>query len=181
MIKLSGGKYRSRVIATPDDGTIPTKSMVREAIMSALTRDLPGAVVIDLFAGSGALGLEALSRGAKKAILVDNAPGAYQTILANIALLKEANAVAISLDYRSALAKLLDEKAVFDVVFLDPPYAEKEAYATSICFLLDNAMLSSRAAVVIEYEGTVEIPDNRFSAKRTYNYGRTNVMILRRN
>ena len=67
MLKVAGGKYRSRLLEVPPLVTVPTKSMVREALANALREKIPGAVVLDMFAGSGALGIEMLSRGAKYA------------------------------------------------------------------------------------------------------------------
>ena len=72
MLRISGGKYRSRIIETPIEGTVPTKNRVREAMMNALQNDLPNGEVLDLFAGSGALSLEALSRGASFAVMCDS-------------------------------------------------------------------------------------------------------------
>ena len=91
MINVIGGKYRSRVLLTPPSSTtLPTKNMVRGAIFSALG-NLNGAIVLDLFAGSGALGIEALSRGAKEAIFVELDKVAAKVVKDNLDKLKEEN------------------------------------------------------------------------------------------
>ena len=121
MLKIAGGSYRSRIIETPSSLTVPTKSMVREAVANALAMDFRGAEVLDLFAGSGALGLEALSRGAKEAYFVDSAPEAYEVIAKNIASLK-ANGKAFCGDFDAELTSFHQAGIRFDIVFLDPPY-----------------------------------------------------------
>ena len=103
MLRISGGKYRSRIIETPIEGTVPTKNRVREAMMNALQNDLPNGEVLDLFAGSGALGIEGLSRGAKCAVFVDQAPLAQRIIANNLTTLKATNATLLRCDALSAL------------------------------------------------------------------------------
>ena len=180
MIKIIGGTYRSRIIATPDQGTVPTKSMVREAVFSALSDLIPGATVLDLFAGSGALGIEALSRGAKAAYFVDSGAKAASTILSNLATLKESHGTVVNLDYQAALASFKAQGLHFDAVFLDPPYALKESYQNAVNLLLSFHLLSPKAAIMLEYEGTIPFSESEFSFARHYNYGRTNVLIVRR-
>jgi 16S rRNA (guanine(966)-N(2))-methyltransferase RsmD len=178
MIKVSGGIYRSRILATPPTGTVPTKAIVREAMANALQDKIPGADVLDLFAGSGALGIEALSRGAKSCVFVDEAPEAVSVIKGNLASLKEKRGEVIQADFAEGL-RLLGGRS-FDIVFLDPPYALKDLYATLPARLLEGLYLKPGAAVALEYEGTIEAPKSRFSSFREYNYGRTHVLILRR-
>lgn len=180
MIKIVGGTYRSRIILTPNEGTVPTKSMVREAIFSALSDIIPASSCLDLFAGSGALGIEALSRGAKQTVFVDSEPAAYLVIEKNLMTLKETKGIIIKADYLAALAKLASEKKVFDVIFLDPPYAMKDSYQETVNFVLSHRMLSPNGAVVLEYEGTIPFEESPFLLARHYNYGRTNVLIVRR-
>src|SRR5574344_1858437 len=179
MIKIAGGIYRSRVIQTPASLTIPTKSMVREAVANALAQDFPEAVVLDLFAGSGALALEALSRGAKKAYLVDSSKEAYEVIQKNLATLK-AEGEAFCRDYQEALSQFEKNKIVFDIVFLDPPYAMKEVSSSVPKYLLEHSLLSEKGIVVLEFEGEVEAPLSLFRFAKRYHYGKSDVLILRR-
>jgi 16S rRNA (guanine966-N2)-methyltransferase len=180
MLKITSGKYRSRILETPATGTIPTKSIVRTAMANALMDALPGAEVLDLFAGSGALGFEALSRGARHCVFVDKAPEAIAVLQKNLATLKETNAEVRFVDYETALKDFAAEKKTFDVVFLDPPYAMKEVYSSVPAALLQQGLLSPRAVLVLEYEGEIEAPVSLFALSKTYNYGRTHVLILRR-
>jgi len=180
MIKIIGGTYRSRSIEIPNEGTVPTKSMVREAVFSALSDKIPGARVLDLFAGSGALGIEALSRGAKEAFFVDSGNEAYRTILANLAMLKETRGHVLKSDYQAALTSFASQKLVFDVVFLDPPYADKASYQNAVNTLLALNLLAPNAAIMLEYEGEIPFDEGAFPFARHYNYGRTHVLITRR-
>ena len=144
--------------------------------MSMVYPYLDEANVLDLFAGSGALGIEALSRGASKATLVDASLEAWGVIRENLRTLKETRANLIHADYLSAIAGF---KEPFDLVFLDPPYALKEAYQNAIDGLLDKGLLNKSCAVVLEYEGELSIDSSRFSSRRDYTYGKTKVILLR--
>lgn len=177
MLKLVSGKYRSRSIDVPPSVTVPTKSMVRTAIGNALMEDMRGANVLDLFAGSGALGFESLSRGAKHCVFVDASKDAIDVIRKNAALLKETNCDIVFSDYKDALKKM---KTQFNIVYLDPPYRMKEVYQDVPRLLLELNLLSDNAAVVLEYEGDIEAPVELFSFSKVYNYGRTHVLLLRR-
>lgn len=181
MLRIIAGKYRHLVIDAPNiSSTRPTTDKVREALMSALRDNIEESVVLDLFAGSGALGIEALSRGAKKAIFCDNNIQAFKTIKKNIEKLKiNEEALVILGDYKSCLKKmvLLEEK--LDIVFLDPPYAYKKVYKEVIDFLFENELLTDKAIVVCECDTLVE-EDKRFSKHRSYRYGMINVLIERR-
>ena len=179
MLKIIGGKYRSRIIETPDVGTVPTKNMVRGAMLSCLG-DVSGLVALDLFAGSGALGIEALSRGASDAVFVDAVRNTSLIIKSNLAKLGESREV-LNLDYLAALKKLKEEGRVFDIVFLDPPYALKQAYQESINMLLELGLLSDGAQIILEYEGEIEVDRTPFAFAREYKYGKTKVLLLRRN
>lgn len=175
MLKVAGGKYRSRQLEVPPNGTVPTKSMVREAIANALLPMIPGARVLDLFAGSGALGIEMLSRGAKEAVFVDHSPEAARIITSNLVLLKETNGKVVCADFRSAIESF---DAPFDIVLLDPPYAELSWYDDAVQELLQHNLLKEGSAVMLEYEQEPTLDASSFSRSRSYRYGRTKVTIL---
>lgn len=181
MLRIIGGEYRHRTIdVPPGTSTRPTTDKVREAVMSAIAYDIRDAVVLDLFAGSGALGLEALSRGAKRIYFCDKAPGAYQTIRKNIKKLDaEEYCEVYRMHYASYLEDLHRRSIVFDIVFLDPPYAMKDVYSEIAEYLLNCGMLSERGVLIREWNS--EIQENpRFPKHRLYRYGTVNVMIERR-
>lgn len=175
MLKVAGGKYRSRILNVPPLVTVPTKNMVREAISNALKPILEDATVLDLFAGSGALGIEMLSRGAKEAYFVDNNSEAAKTIRNNLLALKETNGVVIQNNFESFLRETNER---FDIVLLDPPYKEKDWYQKSIDILLERNLLKENSAIVLEYEGEIAIEEKDFLRVRDYKYGRSKVKIL---
>jgi 16S rRNA (guanine966-N2)-methyltransferase len=121
-VRIVGGRWRGRTIKAPSDGRVrPTADRVREAWMSIVMPELPGARVLDLFAGSGALGLEALSRGATVSEFVEIAPKSLAALRANALALDAGEAAIIhradALRFAAALAP-----HAFDVAFADPPY-----------------------------------------------------------
>ncbi len=180
MIKVIGGKYRSRIISTPDEGTLPTKNMVRGAMLSSLGDRIGGASVLDLFAGSGALGIEALSRDASSCLFVEKNPVAAKVVEKNLATLKESKGTVWNCDYLVALSRAKQEGKRFDIVFLDPPYAMKDSYQIAVDFLLNENLLNEEATLILEFEGEIPFENKGFPFERRYKYGKTNVLALRR-
>lgn len=176
MLKIIGGKFKTRVIDTPNSDTLPSKNMVREAISSALRDKIVDADVLDLFSGSGAVGIEFISRGAKYCLFNDVSKEAYSIIQNNLNKLQIKGMGVSNLDYLSALER--NKSMLFDIVFLDPPYKLKESYQNSIKYILDNHMLKEDGVIVIEYEGEVEVDEAAFSSIRDYKYGKTKIKIL---
>jgi len=120
-VRIIGGAWRSRQIAFPSKKDLrPTPDRVRETLFNWLGQDLTGAVCLDLFAGSGALGFEAASRGARRVVMVERDPEIYRSLAAARDRL-EADAVALV--KADALEFLRTDGGVYDVVFLDPPFA----------------------------------------------------------
>ena len=119
-VRIIGGAWRSRLISFPGRTDLrPTPDRVRETLFNWLGQDLTGKTCLDLFAGSGALGLEAASRGAKRVVMVERDPGAFHALQANVAVL---NAAAVELKRANALEFLRADDGTYDVVFLDPPF-----------------------------------------------------------
>jgi 16S rRNA (guanine966-N2)-methyltransferase len=122
-VRIVAGEWRGRRIEPPPGrDTRPTSDRVREAWMSVLQPELPGARVLDLFAGSGALGLEALSRGAGSALFVENHAAALGALRANLQALGAGARAEVFRGDAIRFAERLEEGA-FDVAFADPPYA----------------------------------------------------------
>lgn len=181
MLRIISGKYRHLIISTPNVNTTrPTTDKVREALMSALRNDLFDATVLDLFAGSGALGLESLSRGAKKAYFCDNNYQAISTIKQNIEKIKiEEETIILKCSYLKALEQLSNQNEKFDIIFLDPPYAKENIYKTSVDYILDNNLLTENGIIVKEWNKPIPF-DERFSQHKSYNYGTIHILIERR-
>jgi 16S rRNA (guanine966-N2)-methyltransferase len=120
-VRIIGGVWRSRLLEFPETaGLRPTPDRVRETVFNWLAPHLPGARCLDLFAGSGAFGFEALSRGAARAVLVERDVGVARALRGSRERLGAASAEIVETD---ALAYLEGEVETFDIVFLDPPYA----------------------------------------------------------
>ena len=119
-VRINAGEWRSRLLKFPDSqGLRPTPERVRQTVFNWLGQDLTGQTCLDLFAGTGVMGFEALSRHAKSVVMVEKAAPAYKAILANKSMLKADAAQVFNTD---ALAFLDKNQQLFDVVFLDPPY-----------------------------------------------------------
>ena len=134
-MRIIAGRWRGHTIAAPPGTkTRPTTDRVREAWMRAIQLDIPGARVLDLFAGSGALGLEALSRGAESVTFVEKASGPLRALQANVQKLHAADAVEVVRGDALKFAGGLDADA-FDIAFADPPYGTGEAEGLAEIFL----------------------------------------------
>lgn len=119
-VRISAGEWRSRLLKFPDvDGLRPTPDRVRQTVFNWLGQSLDGLSCLDLFAGTGVMGFEALSRGATQVVLIEKSRAAYQALLDNKASLKATNAQVLNLD---ALQFLKQNHQKFDVIFVDPPY-----------------------------------------------------------
>jgi 16S rRNA (guanine966-N2)-methyltransferase len=149
--RIVAGIAGGRQLAVPKRGTRPTSDRVREALFSALeaAMDLDGARVLDLYAGTGALGLEALSRGAGTAVLVESDPGAVAVLRKNIASLGLAGAVPRQGRVAAVLAEPPGEP--FDLVLADPPYAlDDAALRADLDALVGNGWTRRGSLVVVE-------------------------------
>lgn len=119
-VRIGGGAWRSRLLRFPDAvGLRPTPDRVRQTLFNWLGQELHGQHCLDLFAGSGALGFEALSRGAASVTLVENNQAVHRALIENAALLKAENARILHLD---ALQFLEQNRQQYDLIFLDPPF-----------------------------------------------------------
>jgi 16S rRNA (guanine966-N2)-methyltransferase len=175
-VRIIGGIYRHRQLKfISDTQTRPTKDRIREAVFSALGHNCLNRRVLDLFAGSGSMGLEALSRGAKEASFVDTRQEAIAIIRQNISDL-EANGQAFFDSYDHFLQMSGD---TFDLVFIDPPYAFDD-YEVLFTDLLKPTLLSQDAIIVIENQSSNFFVPEEFIITRQYKYGETLVHVLRR-
>ncbi len=149
LVRVVAGAYGGRrLVAPPGDATRPTSDRVREALFSVLGPAIAGARVLDLFAGSGALGIEALSRGAASAVFVDRAPAAIKAIRANLEALGMEGDVR-RLEARAALRMASARAEAYDLVFLDPPYKRAAELGRDLSDALP-AVLAPGARVVSE-------------------------------
>lgn len=155
-IRIIGGKWRGRRFPVLNIETLrPTPDRVRETLFNWLQPVIEGASCLDLFAGTGALGLEAMSRGAGEVVLVENNTEAALQLSRNIEILE---AVGISLYRNNALEWLQQNKRKFDIVFLDPPF--RQGLIEKSCALMQaRDCLKKNALVYVEADKTLQIPD----------------------
>ena len=170
-MRVITGKARGTVLKTPEGfQTRPTADRVKEALFSIIQFDVPGAKVLDLFGGSGQLGIEALSRGAKQAVFVDESDAACKLIRENLRRTKlESDARIIRSDYMAFLNSCHDK---FDLIFLDPPYAEV-FLENAIKRISEIDILQSGGIIVAERPLGKEILWDfpGFSRSKDYKYG----------
>ena len=163
-LRIIAGDWRGRRLSFPAiQGLRPTPDRVRETLFNWLQAYVPGARCLDLFAGSGALGLEALSRGAESVTFVDNAPAVTQRLRENLNLLKARNAEVVQAAAMEWLGqRQTDLEPRYDLVFLDPPF--RCDLLPLACELLESRnLLADQALIYIEAEselGMPRLPDN---------------------
>lgn len=179
-MRIIAGEARGRKLYAPDGvETRPTADRVRESLYNILGRRVPGAQVLDLFAGSGALALEAISRGAEFAALCDVSREAAKVIERNIALLRaEDKTLFIRADWREALSRLRGRR--FSLVFLDPPYRMMDVYASASEALRAEGLLEAEAVLVMEHaaKSPLALPEG-FEIFDERRYGETSVALIR--
>jgi len=154
-VRIVGGQWRRRVLRFPDaEGLRPTPDRVRETLFNWLGQDLTGLSCLDLFAGSGALGFEAASRGAAPVVMVENSPRVIAVLEENASLLKAGTALRIVRSDAVKFASSQRESGTrFDVVFLDPPY--KQGWLEKLEPLLTE-LVAADGALYVESEGALD-------------------------
>ncbi len=176
-MRVITGTARGRKLKTLEGEDVrPTTDMVKEAIFSIIQFDIEGTTVLDLFSGSGQLGIEALSRGAKYCRFVDKSPASAECTKENLAACGFTRDSAVTLADSVDFAR--EVRMTFDIAFLDPPYRNG---------LIEKAMpllapkMSDRGIVVCEHEKGLVLPDeyDKLRKTKTYRYGKIEVTVYR--
>lgn len=166
-LRIIAGAFKGRLLKTPKgSSTRPTQGMLREAVFNMCQQEIPGSRFLDLYAGSGAMGLEALSRGATQAIFIEAHRMAAACIQENIKTLKmESQAKILSMDASRAVPLLTKQGAQFDIVYVDPPY--------DIPFDLESVipLLAPGAILFFEGRGKQSPAPPRLTLKDTRRFG----------
>lgn len=180
-MRVIAGEFKSRQLKTVNSSlTRPTTDKNKENLFNIIGPYFDGGICLDLFAGSGGLGIEALSRGMDELYSVDKQFKAFLTIQENCRLLKIENRVHLyKMDAMKALEKFSQNHVCFDLVLLDPPYGLKK-HTKILDYLLSNNMLNDGCIIVIEdlNEEVIDV-QSPFVLKKQQSYGITTLQILK--
>ena len=188
-MRIIGGAAKGRRLTGPKAGWTfirPTGDRVREALFNILSHEVTGSTVLDLYAGTGTLGLEALSRGAEKAVFVDQSRQALELIRGNAANFFPAAKVSLQRlnlsqeDWGKRLKKKMPARLLFDIVFLDPPYEKKLADKT-LAMLASEVLLQGNGLVVAEERAGEQLAEQygTFILETHRRYGKTGLWFYR--
>ena len=179
-MRVITGKARGVALKTPDGlATRPTADRVKEALFSVIQFDLPGARVLDLFGGTGQLGIEALSRDAKSAVFVDEREDACRLIRENLKRTRlESQGRVVRSDY---MAYLRGCREKYDIILLDPPYAEV-FLENSLKMITEIDILQSGGIIVAERPlgKELDLDFSGYTRSRDYKYGKTLLTLYRK-
>lgn len=182
-MRIIAGTYRSRVLKSlPGDQTRPTADKIKEAIYSRIGPYFDGGVMLDLFGGSGGMGLEALSRGMEHVVFCDHHGLAMKTIKENIRSLDVYDqCTCMKMDYHRALQELSVNKCRFDLIFLDPPY-RKQKISEILYFIEQHDLLKENGDIVCESlkEDVFEDTYGSLVKVREITYGITRITYYKR-
>ena len=178
-MKIISGLYKGRNLEGYNlDGTRPTMDRVKESLFAMIQDYLEDSIVLDLFSGSGNLGIEALSNNAKESYLVDNNKKAIDTIKNNINNIRVENAKVLNLDYKKALLYFKDNNIKFNIIFLDPPY--KTDYIENSIKLIDEYSLLENNGIIICESSSLDkiIYTNNYKEIKNKKYGDKYIVII---
>jgi len=174
---IAGTVRRTNLIAPKGLNTRPTSDMAKEGLFNILSAKIYGACFLDLFCGSGAIGLEALSRGAKEAVFIENTKTAIAAVSQNLKKTKLQNAQILEMPAEKAISKLAANGRMFDIIFMDPPY--DTMLITQTLIQLAEANLLAKMGIIIaetdssmHKENLIDTPST-FQLTDTRIYGRT--------
>lgn len=183
-MRIIAGKHRSRSLKTREgQETRPTLDKVKESIFSSIGPYFDGGDALDLFAGSGAIGLECISRGMDSCLFIDTSFEAIKVIKENIVALKEENqCTCLKMDYKRALQDCVTNKRCFDFIYLDPPYG-KISYDEVLQFIDTHHLLKKEGFIICEglKEDIFCNQYQTFKQKKEAIYGITKICIYKGN
>lgn len=176
-MRIIGGKYRSILLNTPDNYDIrPTTDRCKEALFSIIGYDIIDADVLDLFTGTGSIGVEALSRECKSVVFVDSSKESIKIVKSNLAKINDTGEVVL----QNCENYIKSTTSKFDIIFLDPPYAEyKDKIDNLIKLIFENGLLKKDGFIVIELDVKNELFFDQFETYKFKKYGKTSFTFLR--
>lgn len=178
-MRVISGIYRGRKLASPLNNAVrPTTDKVKEAVFAILQNDLPNATVIDLFSGTGAIGVEAVSRGAKKVYMCDNTPASLDVIKQNLSFVDKTKYDLFKGDYTDCLRRIASKGEQADVIFVDPPYY-KGIPSKALATIERLNVLKKDGIVIVERKESDTVDTQRFALLFTRKYGETCIDVYR--
>lgn len=174
-MRVVAGKYRSRVLKGPGRMKMrPTSDRLRETLFNILGAQAEGCFFVDAFAGTGAIGIEALSRGARRVVFIENHGAAAKLIRENLRLLgAEGEVEILEMDAERGIREIAKQGEKVGLIFLDPPYGEEEAYERALGAIEESGLLGENSLVIAEHEKKRHMPEQigRLKKLRTVKQG----------
>lgn len=180
-MRIISGKYKGKNIDGYNiEGTRPTQDRIKESLFAIIQNDLREATILDLFAGSGNLGIEALSNGVSFTYFVDNNFKCIEVLNKNLKSINDSNNKILNLDYKKALEYFKDNNISFDIIFLDPPY-NLECLDYILDKIIEYNLLNKDGIIICEYEFD-NFKDNysNLDLEKNKKYGYKNIRIYRK-
>lgn len=181
-MRVISGKARGLKLNTPKNNDVrPTTDRVKESLFNMINPYIMESDILDLFAGTGSLGIECLSRGANKCVFVDNSKESISIIKSNIKKARVENeSIVINSDFKSVIHSLSLKNERFDVIFMDPPYY-KDMFNDALRGIDENNLLKEDGIIVVEHDTKDKFPDNilRLYKSREKKYGNTTLTFYK--
>lgn len=180
-MRVISGKLKGRVLKGYNiEGTRPTMDRVKESLFASIQDYLDDSIVLDLFAGSGNLGIEAISNGALKCYFIDNNKECIKVINDNINTFNIKNqSIVLNKDYNNALNYFDSNNIKFDIIFIDPPY-KYNIKSELLDIIINNDILNDNGIIVFEYSNDEEIDNNNFDLLKSKKYGDKYISIYKK-
>ena len=178
---IAGSARRLRLVTPDGNDTRPTQDRIKETLFNIIQNQVPGSVFVDLFAGSGGIGIEALSRGAKKAYFIENSNAAMKCITANLRTTRfEEQAIVLKQDVVLGLRNIREEEA--DIIFMDPPYHDGQyervlSQLSQMDYVTENTMIIVESALDLDFSFA---DDYGFEVRREKEYKNNKHVFLYR-
>ena len=182
-VRVISGDKKGHRLSTPKGNDVrPTEDRVKESLFNIISPLKKDAVILDLFAGSGGIGIEFLSRGAARGYFIDRSQESITVINKNLVHTKlQDKAVVIKGGARLVLKRLANEKTKFDYIYIDPPFNDEKLFHSILESIAQSDVISLGGIVIVEHDKTLDLPDCYYSLRAydTRNYGRKQMTYYR--
>ena len=182
-MQIIGGLHKGRKLKSPGDGLVrPTLAKIREAFFDIVGQDVMDCDFLDMYAGTGAIGIEALSRGARRACFVERSRTVATLLSKNLAFMESNLYVIMMMDVKRAMEKMEKEHIQFNMAYVDPPYKDTGAYSSLLPDMIDRKLMRGPWVIGIEHDGQIkDILQGVHSDMtiKTYRYGDTSLTVVR--